>query len=132
MGARTSARAHEQPRSNFQRRRLSLDLGQIGVEARPFRRRLRPYDRRRRRQIGVVKRPRANEGDHRALFRFAENLGAALGAEAPMHGCAAVGLAKIVAERTRNGDILFPEERADRPGSASEILANPAPAIARA
>ena len=84
------------------------------------------------RQIGIVKRSRANEDDRRPLFRLAEHLGAALGAKAPVHGRAAVGLADVVAQRTGYGDIFLAEKRADRAGSAAEILAHAAPAISRA
>ena len=62
----------------------------------------------------MVERPRANESERRPFFRFAENLRAALSAEAPVHGRAAVGFAHVVRERTRNRHILFTEKRADR------------------
>jgi hypothetical protein len=46
--------------------------------------------------------------------------------------CAAVGPTNVVAPRTRDGDVFFTEKSADRAGSAAEILAHRAPAIARA
>ena len=84
------------------------------------------------RQIGIVKRSRADESERGALFGFAEDLSSALGAKAPVHGRAAVGLANVVAQRTGYRDIFLAEQGANRAGPAAEILAHPAPAIARA
>ena len=110
--------------------RLSFHLRKIKIEAGPFRRGPGPDGRHRRRQIGIVKRSRAHEDKRRPLFGLAENAGAASGAEATVHGRAAVGLTHVVSEGTRNGDVRFAEERADRSSSRAEILADPAPAIA--
>src|ERR1700722_19398896 len=109
---------------------MSFNLRQSRVEARPFRRGFRPDGRRRRRQIRVVKRSSTNESERRALFRFTEDLGAAPGAETPMHGCPAVRLANVVVQRASHGDIVLAEKGADGAGSAAEILAHAAPAIA--
>ena len=110
---------------------MFFNLRESGVEARPFRRRFGPNGRRGRRQIGIVECACANECERRTLLGFAEDLGATLGAEAPMHGRAAIGSANVVAQRAGNGDILLPEERADCPGPAAKILAHPTPAITR-
>ena len=120
------------PRSDFQRGRMSFNPRQTGVEACPGRRGFGPDGRRRRRQIGIVKRSSADENNCGSLFRLAEHIRPASGAETPVHGRAAVGLAYVVGERTGNGDVLGSEERADRPGPGAEILADAAPAISRA
>lgn len=120
------------PRSDFQRRRLPFDLRQIGVEARPFRRGVGPDGRRGGGQIGIVERSRPDEDNSRPLFRLAEHIRPASGAKTPVHSRAAIGLAHVVGERTRNGDVLRAEEDADRPVSGAEILANAAPAISSA
>jgi hypothetical protein len=118
--------------SDLQRGRMSFNLRQTGVEACPFRRGFGPDGRRGRRQIGIVKRSSADENDRRSLVRLAEDIRPASGAETPVHGRAAVGLAYVVGERTGNNDVFRAEEGADRPGSGAEILADAAPAISRA
>ena len=110
---------------------MSFNLRQSGVEACPRRRGFGPDCRRGRRLIGIVKRTSADENNRRPLFRLAEDIRPAAGAEAPVHGRAAVRLAHVVGERTGNGDIFLAEERPDRARPAAEILADAAPAISR-
>ena len=83
-------------------------------------------------EIRIVERARAHEDDGRPLLRLAEYVRAASRAEAPVHGRAAVGFADVVGERARDGDVLGAEGGADAASSAAEILADAAPAIARA
>jgi hypothetical protein len=111
---------------------MSFDFRQSGVKACPCRRGFGPDCRCGRRLTGIVKRTRADENNRWSLFRLAEDIRPAAGAETPMHGRAAVRLAHVVGERTRNCDVLRAEEGADRPRSGAKILADAAPAISRA
>src|SRR5580658_4785549 len=73
------------------RRRLTFDPRQTGIETGPDRRGLGPDCCRGRRQIRIVKRSDAHEVLIWALLVLAEDGRAALGAEAPVHDRAAVG-----------------------------------------
>ncbi len=83
-------------------------------------------------RLGSSSEPARTKIRVRPLFRLAEHIRPAPGAETPVHGRAAVGFADVIGQRTGNGDVLCAEKGADRPGSRAKILADAAPAIARA
>src|SRR5271166_6394864 len=118
--------------SRCERRRLTFDPRQIGIEARPGRRGFAPDYRGGRRQIGIVKRAGAHEDGLRPLLGLAEHRSTALRAKAPVHDRAAVGPDHMVGQRSGHRDALLAEKRAHRAGSGAEILADAAPAISRA
>ena len=80
----------------------------------------------------IVQRPHAHDDLMRARLGLAEEGRAALGAEAPVHGRAAVRAAHMIGQRARDGHRFLEENRVDRSASRAEILADAAPAMAHA
>ena len=65
-------------------------------------------------RLGSSSVPARTKDKRRPLFRLAEHIRPASGAETPVHGRAAVGFAYVIGERTGNGDVLLAEKGADR------------------
>src|SRR3984957_8728932 len=109
------------------RRGLGRNDGQSAIDAGPAWCLGGPNRRRRPRDFAIVERSGAHENEVGSSLRRAENLRAALGAEAPVHGIAAVSHAWEVAKLAFDAHRRALKTYVDRATARPKILAEPAP-----
>jgi len=109
------------------RRRLSVDLRELGVKAGPVRRTRRPHRQRRPRHARVIKRSDAHEYQMRPRFSFAEEWSPARPAEPPTHTASARGDTKVLCRFSGRGEGGSAKARVHSSAACAKVLAVSAP-----